>query len=1407
MRRPSSTQWILGLTTGLCLLTTSLRAEVAVCPQPYQAAGTAWCDGDPTRYLGNTFCLVEPVGDADTQTIDEEILGAGACLLGKFKDQAAFEQLIDFVISYEGLPPPNATPEEVLNTPAGIIVPSLGTLVATLNLLTTIPMEQEGTYDISIRSSILSPEGNLQDLPVINRRLLRLAKPHLTIKKARVGGSNNDCGAADPTCLTVAEIAGDSDGDGICDGAAAIAGLCTPGPDLQDDNGADPAPHAIQVSSPATKATGVEFCIQPDDEAGNAGNEIVIEAINHVSDASQTPAKTISLTATCVPGGDTLCQANESSDTFCPGGYSITVPVAHGTNSVELYVNNKLTGYDAGAAETIDVLPFDVDLRGPALCVRYLNEDGVEIPNVDGKVLLASEAEAVTIDVSAGRCGQVPETLPKDVAGACDVQLPPDCDGSLSLCLQKNNDRNDDGTPHLSALCPVPADGTTHYQIALNELRYPINTITVQARDAVGNMNVETHSFGYGSVRPLFDQQGNLDIKQAMVERGFGGFMPADYVTGELMELVLKAVNTKKFKNDVFVKLLDPRQPPDEEISCLKSIEDQVTCQYDHLANKDRITTMKLFCDDGDCSKNIGQIEVPSLYLLNSNRIRAQLKIKKFQGRAEMYTMEFLDSDHDGIVDTEDDDSDNDGFCDDYLGAIGKCSDDNADEICDEDGGVSGTLGSGLNATHKCVLDKSIAKEDCPDIDVGDKHYWGCSDQDDDNDGVPDAQDMPGRIVLDPDFGTYVIPIRLDVKEVAINLDAKVSYVDGKMHLEVTNAPGRELVEWISNGSDPIVFDCDKQVSELFQGGAADQVGNGKNLWIDTETCNGLKSLGSTDDGMGGKSIAESSARPQLCLAGDEACIIPAIVDGAERKNQDARRQFRCTFNAVLRCSTPRRAEATMAKFSNQKLIGASQELFDHNFHVDVYSPLNETRLQIDPNGIGFFGKGLLLPAGVTGKDDKAERNAVDFLKTLPAEFKTAKFGPLSPVGSEIVPDPIAVASEMGSEMNFALKEETINSLAHSVSLLVWDLANQEGDAHQSLDLDAKRLREKFEMGIPDRGDPEGLCRDESGHAVDDAPNKGFDTYKCFPFALDALQLLGDLLKYIDFDLDGILNPNADLKVPLLMRSSLNPAAAPTTRIVSATPMEAWNGTDPTRPAVIMMELEIGLGHSQMSLFEEKVTAWSQEVVHGSGEIKDWCDADRFPGMNLARCTQGQKMPIAVFNLSGRVFVTALVSIKDNGILRMEAGISSMEGDAGLIVDPDKTYINVSMHENNTIIPDQELANIFQQNVTNIIGQYVFGTARDVRINAPTELPLKDYCASHEADSPELCQCILHPEGEDCDDDLGKLLDDMWDGLDLDDFGIEGVTLETPLLGVTGEELGATRYLTIGAGTKFKFVE
>lgn len=1380
----------------------TLTASPLVCPSPTVREGTAWCDGGTgtSRFGegGNVLCLAEPARrpSGSSTTIDAEVVGAGVCIAGKFRIPADLQKLADFVVSYDLTSSPSNLLETFLNS-GGVYVPSLETLPNTGEFLTTLPLDQEGAYDISIHAKLLNTDGSFQDANII-RHVIRVAQPDLTVTRGRVGDLPSSPG---------------------CSGPTPPAGCLVP----HESTSPRPSPGApartVQLAVPTgTSARSVELCVNSSTEDHNAGDSVVVRAVNTITDTSANPARELLIESSCASGEGTDCRIeNSSNSSFCPGGFKIKVPVGHGHNQIDLFVNNLVTGRDIGAAERISIDPFDIDLKGPALCVNYLDRNGRVIEGVDNKNILASEAgEAVTVDVTLGTCGSTPESVTATPPAVCHPESPPacvvcplgsppDCRDS-PVCIQRNDEKTEAGAPKFLAMCSSQREGRTHYQSRFSGFRFPMNTVLIKAEDNAQNETVESHSFGYGNVRALFDESGRLDLQQAMVPNGVGGFLNANFIQRELKPLIVQALNSSKFKDDLFFKLLDPHQPDDAERNCLYQLESQLSCSFRHLGalahqnqpGLSQIVAIKPFCDGNRC--RIGDFEIPSLQLMSGNTVRVQLKLKGWSGPAEMYTMQFTDVDGDSVVDTEDSDVDNDGICDVFVPHIGTCTDANHDNVCDEEVSLTGNQGKGLNSTGKCVLDKTIAARDCPDVKPGDK-YFGCSDQYNNIDHLPKNRDLPGILVPDPDFGTYVIPLNFRIRELTLNLNVQFSKDrDGRLSVNISNVPGRELVEARSSGDYLLDFDCNKTISDIYQGGGPETRLSGQHIRIDTEACNSLRTLNAALSG-------DAAIIDDLPIRLGRGALLNLIHRNI-RATQSINEQFGCTIEAITRCSTPRRLETQLSRFDIDKVMSISTKVADKKFHMDFFSPLRSTDVLIDSQGLGFASKGLLLPAGVTSSSDVSERDSREFMNSLPSEFKNRKFGPLSKTGKGVALHPVDASYLMGNEINLALNEETINSVLHAVNLLLWK-QGQDDDNSGILDLSAKKLREDFGMAIPNIETPG--CHDKHGSVVDES------NWKCFPFSLHLANVFGpDVLNYVDFNGNNVSGETRDSLVPLILRNEMNPFSPPTVRIVDVTPLSGADVDGHPGPTnQILAELEIGMGNARMSVFEQKVEDWNATTLQGTGEIKNWCDDDRFPGANTVKCratnpADRKKLPIVTFGVSGRVSITLLLTVGENGILRAEGGVSSVanagstpEAPMHIDLDANKTYLNFTTLENNTIVPDAKLAEIMKRQTYVILRDYLFGPDRDVKINIPAQVPLQAYCSRYTSDSPDLCRCVRDPSGEDCNN-VGAI-QDMWDQLNLHQFGIEGVTVDRPQLGVTSDE-GPTRYLTIGTGITFDLV-
>jgi hypothetical protein len=92
MKRIGS-KWVGGMAAAAILAIVSTAHANLVCPDPHQPAGTVWCDAaTPRAFVSETLCVAEPVEGPSSSSIDEEIIGAGVCLNGKFKEAAQLEK-------------------------------------------------------------------------------------------------------------------------------------------------------------------------------------------------------------------------------------------------------------------------------------------------------------------------------------------------------------------------------------------------------------------------------------------------------------------------------------------------------------------------------------------------------------------------------------------------------------------------------------------------------------------------------------------------------------------------------------------------------------------------------------------------------------------------------------------------------------------------------------------------------------------------------------------------------------------------------------------------------------------------------------------------------------------------------------------------------------------------------------------------------------------------------------------------------------------------------------------------------------------------------------------------------------------------------------------------------------------
>lgn len=1401
-------------------------AHALNCEPPVLAGlSTTACDSmmtGPALYRDSNrqtapFCVVEPLNNSETRMarVDEEVTGNSLCILGKFQSPTSLRRVVDMNILYnlEGgslLPPMmmGDAPELFSDLiPFNFSSADLLSARSTGEFRQVIPLPQPGVYSVNINARVLNDRGGFEDYSFI-RRVLKTDRPQFTVVRARTGGNcpANPMSPDPSTCFRVnAAPMGDSDGDGICDGDRNIPGLCRAGPDTTPNSRGVVAERQVQIRPPergmgipeAVNVSKIELCVRGPDSGDLAGS-VQVTAENRIEDRSVTPSRTLTLHYLDDCPHDMRGYCTISTDSFCPSGVILGVPVGHGINMIDLQVGNAFTGATMMTNQLIRLTPFEVDLKGPRLVVNYYKTDGTLLRNVDNKTLLVSEVDGtnqVLMDV------EVPST--ESLTGvACDPMSPPDC-GTSSLCIQRNGERTRDGAERKVSLCSVSPN---HYRVLLNNLRFPMNLYTLEARDSLGNTNSELHTFGYGYIRRVLNNVGQLDLDNAMTPKAIAGFVPRRFVVDEIRPLLATIINSPKFKNEFFPRLLDPQQPtsgPDSEIECLRNLGSRNRCEYNHLANQERIVAIKYFCNDTCLGENcndrlcrsnrIGNITVPQIEFVGEDRVRLALHIQSMRGAAEMYTLRVDENtDRDGFVNTKDDDADNDEICDRFVFNVGDCTDQNNDDVCDEEVGLSGERGYGLRRdTNRCVLDKRISCDRCPDVDASNcprrgqrvKRYWGCSDQDDDNDRVNDFRDLPGHIEMDPDYATHTIPLRFNIQNMTIYLDAILNYdSQGKLHLQIEKIPPYNLVSANPiGGSERFLLElqCDKPQSQLFSDGRQVEITDD-----DRARCRALEILNRRNP------------------------------DAPARRDQGTNKQFYCTMDAVLQCSTPKRLEGFLDTFDQEPVMSVSPKLLGKKFHMSLFSPLRKAEVRTHTRGLSFGGKGVLLPGGVTDATDTSEHSAkvfMDGLMTAYPEILTrevlGKFGYLSATNDNSV-DLESVSNVLSSDFNLGIKEETINSTLHSVGLLLWDLLQKpESDNHFVADMDETTIRENFELYIPERGGGEPCY----GRGDRDRRTVNLnDSWECFPFVLDVNQLLGNNLNYVDFDNNQRLEPNRENRAPVLIRSGMNPFSPPVVKLMYVSPPDDLDAEGSSvRTNHVTLELEVDLGLAPMALYEKEVTQWGtperpERVVQGAN-IFDWCDRRRFPEMNSERCRQGKKMPIVVFGMAGKISATVELDVGTDGILRIRGGVTSVPDTSGVAtLDQMKTDLRVSVFENNTIIPDNNLVTTFKTNLNTIVEKYLFDSRRQIQLSVPVQLPLSDFCA-HErfrAEKPELCRCVqgINTPQDNCD--LANTVTDLWDGLNLQDFGLEGVKIVHPVMDLRGVR-NQPRYLSTGVNIDF----
>ncbi|MBI2981416.1 MAG: hypothetical protein HYY44_03830, partial [Deltaproteobacteria bacterium] len=443
----------------------------------------------------------------------------------------------------------------------------------------------------------------------------------------------------------------DDDNDGICDRMENVvdsegSSICVAG-----DRPDEVARRRVQVALPpelqqiddAFSVSKIDLCLTAIG-ASTPGTDLTFTIFNEVLNTSPPGFdKMLRNTTVLTAAGRTLSPGVALDPVFCPDGYVITAPLGHGENRLEIEVSNAAA--TAGSVgHRIALAPIQNDIKGPELCVSYFRDDdlGEPLEEVDGQVLaIGSKPPPSFVMIAVSVCGEEPDRLPERPRRPNRKGMEILCNEEHSVCFWSNNKTIEDGTPLRTPMGQRTRGDAVYYTAPFYDLRFPVNTFTITARDLHGNKTVQSHSFGFGRVRSMADAAGGFQPRSAQVPEALSLYLPASYVTGELKEILLKVLNSDKFKQETFPDLLEPHRPATEiESPCPEAFPDgklQVINLYEH---------------------SIDSIEIPSFRLLSGNRIRLKLRINDLQGKADLFEINLTDTDNDGIPDVDDDDDD-----------------------------------------------------------------------------------------------------------------------------------------------------------------------------------------------------------------------------------------------------------------------------------------------------------------------------------------------------------------------------------------------------------------------------------------------------------------------------------------------------------------------------------------------------------------------------------------------------------------------------------------------------------------------------------------------------------------------------------------------------------------------------
>lgn len=174
------------------------------------------------------------------------------------------------------------------------------------------------------------------------------------------------------------------------------------------------------------------------------------------------------------------------------------------------------------------------------------------------------------------------------------------------------------------------------FHLGSEDLQFPLGSVTFDA-EADGFQASKTVSFGYGRLHSMFTDKGVLITSE--VDEALAGFLPREYLEvteegqGGLVDVIERAANSAKFKDELFLDLFKPQAPTRDIIESCEFIGPEV----------DRFRAFQIF------DPVIGNIDVTSLRLLNNNRLWLQLHIDELRGYTEIFSVQCDKADCEGL--------------------------------------------------------------------------------------------------------------------------------------------------------------------------------------------------------------------------------------------------------------------------------------------------------------------------------------------------------------------------------------------------------------------------------------------------------------------------------------------------------------------------------------------------------------------------------------------------------------------------------------------------------------------------------------------------------------------------------------------------------------------------------------